>query len=115
MFLSRDAFFKQLVLSHVSFTAKMQYTKFPEKRKIVKKGGNARLDCVVEAYPVPNQAWKKDGELVTNDSRHFVTRTELTIKQFDRSDMGSYACVAWNPISAQVREALLIMTGNNLI
>ena len=114
MFLSRDAFFKQLVLSHVSFTAKMQYTKFP-KGKIVKKGGNAKLDCVVKAYPVPNQAWKKDGELVTNDSRHFVTRTELTIKQFDRSDMGNYACVAWNPISAQVREALLIMTGNNLI
>ncbi|XP_074615759.1 scavenger receptor cysteine-rich type 1 protein M160-like isoform X2 [Acropora palmata] len=90
--------------------SKMQYTKFPE-RKIVKKGGNAKLDCVVKAYPVPNQAWKKDGELVTNDSRHFVTRTELTINQFDRSDMGSYACVAWNPISAQVREALLIMTG----
>lgn len=90
--------------------SKMQYTKFPEG-KIVKKGGNAKLDCVVKAYPVPNQAWKKDGELVTNDSRHFVTRTELTIKQFDRSDMGNYACVAWNPISAQVREALLIMTG----
>ena len=94
----------------------MQYIKFPiPERKIVKKGSNPKLDCVVEAYPVANQAWKKDGELVTNDSRHFVTRTELTVKQFDRSDMGRYACVAWNPMIAQVREALLIMTGNNLI
>lgn len=92
----------------------IRYKKAPQKEQNIKKGESVTLDCVVEAYPVAKQAWKKDGELVNNDSRHLVTRRELTIRQFDRSDMGSYGCVAWNPFSAQVREELLIMTGNNL-
>ena len=96
------------------FAVTIQYTNFPQRTQKAVKGQGIKLPCVVKAFPVPKLAWKKDGELVTNDSRHVVTGKELRIQQVDRSDMGKYFCVAWNRGSVQAKIILLLITGNNL-
>ena len=96
------------------FAVTIQYTNFPQQPQKASKGQDITLPCVVKALPVPKLAWKKDGELVTNDSRHVVTGTALRIQQVRRSDMGKYYCVAWNRGSVQAKFTLLLITGNNL-
>lgn len=89
----------------------IQYINFPTKAKKATEGQSVLLPCVVKAFPVPQLAWKKDGALVTNDSRHVVTGTRLKIKQVGRSDMGRYYCVAWNRGSVQAKSTLLLIVG----
>ena len=88
--------------------------KFRSRPPKAKKGQDVSLPCVVKAFPVPRKAWKKDGVLVTNDSRHVITDTELRIKQVGRSDMGEYSCIAWNRGSVKSARALLLITGKVL-
>lgn len=91
----------------------IQYTNTYSPVKIATKDQDVTLPCSVKAFPIPNMAWKKDGELVTNDSRHVITRTELKILQFSTVDMGRYYCIAWNRGSVQAKNILLLITGAN--
>ena len=88
----------------------IQYTKWSSK-VTAKKDQDVKLPCSVQAFPLPNMAWKRDGELVTNDSRHVVTRKVLKILQVSSKDMGGYYCIAWNRGSVQAKETLLLITG----
>lgn len=92
----------------------LRYTKFEPEAKIKKMGQDVTLSCVVSAIPSPNMAWKKDGELVTNDDRHVVTQTDLTIRKLTSTDMGRYYCIAWNKRSVKARDVLLFVTGRDL-
>lgn len=89
----------------------INYTDSLPPVKIAKKGQDVTLPCTVKAFPAPTMAWKKDGELVTNDSRHVITRTELKILQVSTEDMGYYYCVAWNRGSVQAKKVLLFISG----
>lgn len=117
----------------------VRFTVEPSSQTL-KKWDNAKLSCAVEAFPAAALAWKKNGELVTNDSRHlittsvskgtldkdgvlltdhigsFKTTTELTVQKFDRPDMGEYQCIAWNQGSAQASTPfLMVMRGPPII
>ena len=91
----------------------IQYTDFLSPIKIAKKGQDVILPCSVKAFPVPNTAWKKDGELVTNDSRHVITRDQLKILKVSTEDMGKYYCIAWNRGSVQAKMVVLFISGTN--
>lgn len=92
----------------------IQYTNIWSSVKPAKKDQDVILPCSVKAFPVPNMAWKKDGELVTNDTRHTVTRKELKISQVSTVDMGRYYCIAWNRGSVQAKSVMLLITGVKL-
>jgi len=92
----------------------IQYTNNWSPEKTAKKDQDVTLRCSVKAFPIPNMAWKKDGELVTNDSRHAVTRRELKILQVSAKDMGRYYCIAWNRGTVQAKKILLLITGVKL-
>lgn len=92
----------------------IQYTNIWSSVKPAKKDQDVILPCSVKAFPVPNMAWKKDGELVTNDTRHTVTRKELKISQVSTVDMGRYYCIAWNRGSVQAKSVMLLITGVEL-
>ena len=92
----------------------IQYTNFPKQPQKATEGQTVTLPCVVKAFPVPQQAWKKDGVLVTNDSRHLISGTGLKIQQVGTSDMGRYYCVAWNRGSVQAKSTLLLIVGKNV-
>jgi len=97
---------------HVLVT--IQYIKWSQE-KTAKKDQDVTLLCSVKAFPFPNMAWKKDGELVTNDSHHhLVTRRELKIFQVSADDMGRYYCIAWNRGTVQAKRILLLITGVKL-
>ena len=87
-------FFLSTCLFSVHVLVTIQYTNTWSRVKIAKKDQDVTLPCSVKAFPIPNMAWKKDGELVTNDSRHVITRTELKILQFSTVDMGRFYCIA---------------------
>lgn len=97
---------------HVLVT--IQYTNDWSPKKVATKGQDVTLPCSVTAFPIPNVAWKKDGELVTNDSRHVVTRTALKILQVSTADMGRYYCIAWNRGTVQAKNVLLLIKGAKL-
>lgn len=101
------------LLFSVDDSVTIQYTNFLSPTKIAKKGEDVTLPCTVKAYPIPNMAWKKEGELVTNDSRHVITRTELKIRQVSTDDMGRYYCIAWNRGSVKAMNVMLFITGTN--
>lgn len=104
-----------LLLFSVHALVTIQYVDFLSPVKIAKIGQDVTLPCTVKAFPIPNMAWKKDGELVTNDSRHVITRTALKILQVSTGDMGRYYCVAWNRGSVQAKSVLLFISGTNSI
>ena len=93
---------------HVLVT--IQYTNW-SPHVTAKKDQDVKLPCSVQAFPLPNMAWKRDGELVTNDTRHVVTRKVLKILRVRSNDMGGYYCIAWNRGSVQAKETLLLITG----
>ena len=92
----------------------IQYTNNWSPQKSATKGQDVTLPCSVTAFPIPNVAWKKDGELVTNDSRHLVTRTALKILKVSTADMGRYYCIAWNRGTVQAKNVLLLIRGAKL-
>lgn len=92
----------------------IQYTNIWSSVKPAKIDQDVILPCSVKAFPVPNMAWKKDGELVTNDTRHTVTRKELKISQVSTVDMGRYYCIAWNRGTVQAKSVMLLITGVKL-
>ena len=92
----------------------IQYTNYWPPQKSTTKGQDVTLPCSVTAFPIPNVAWKKDGELVTNDSRHVVTRTALKILQVSAADMGRYYCIAWNRGTVQAKNVMLLIKGAKL-
>ncbi|KAK7578213.1 hypothetical protein V9T40_010418 [Parthenolecanium corni] len=69
---------------------------------------NVSLECYVEAYPKPIIYWekKKDEMLVSNEKyeiqteirSQFETKMTLRVKNFHRSDMGTYKCNAKNSV-----------------
>ena len=59
-------------------------------------------------------AWKKDGELVSNDARYTITRSGLNISQVSAANMGRYYCIAWNRGTVQAKQILLLITGVKL-
>ena len=91
----------------------IQYTDWSPV-KTAKKDEDVTLFCSVKAFPIPNMAWKKDGELVTNDSRHSVTRKELKISKVSTADMGRYYCIAWNRGTVQAKNIMLLIKGMEL-
>ena len=92
----------------------IQYTNIWSSVKPAKKDQDVILPCSVKAFPVPNMAWKKDGELVTNDTRHTVTRKDLKISQVSTVDMGRYYCIAWNRGTVQAKSVMLLIAGVKL-
>ena len=97
-----------------SYIVTIQFTEFPQKPKVVLSGEKVTLRCVVRAFPDPQTAWKKDGELVTKDDNHMITSSELIIKKAVRSDMGNYSCIAWNRGSVQAKSTLVLITGKDI-
>jgi len=61
-------------------------------------GKDVEIVCNVHGEPKPSVTWKKDGQLVKQDSRLQLTNIHskhtLTISQVERSDFGSYSCQA---------------------
>ena len=67
--------------------------------------------CEATGVPTPTIIWKKDGELVTNDSRHVIDSKSLRILRAMEGDVGVYACVAWNKHAIISAIATLILIG----
>ena len=102
------------VLFSVHVLVTIQYTNAWSSVKFAKKDQDITMPCSVKAFPIPNMAWKKDGELVTNGTRHTVTRKELKISQVSAADMGRYYCIAWNRGTVQAKSIMLLITGVKL-
>ncbi|KAL9986144.1 hypothetical protein ACROYT_G000235 [Oculina patagonica] len=91
----------------------VEFKDYPIKT-IATKGDLVTFNCNVTGVPKPRIAWKKDGELVTNDNWHTVTTnrasrkdstaSQLQIRQVNKGDIAEYSCIAWN--RGSVREVL---------
>ena len=119
------------------FAVTVRILRSPSPQQLT-KNQNTKLSCAVEAFPAVTLSWKKDGELVTNDSRHVITRSvsqsiwrkdgevvpdgsgyynttsKLTILQTDRTDIGEYQCVASNLGSSRASNPSLVVVKGNL-
>ena len=88
---------------------------------VAKEGGMEYLQCKVTGVPIPQIAWKKDGELITNASRFAITTdisiknnsvsSQLLIRDVSKEDVGFYYCISWNRGSVRVTKTTLLLTG----
>ncbi|XP_067656639.1 fibroblast growth factor receptor-like 1 [Haliotis asinina] len=94
-----------LVLALVVSTTDLSSANGPPKisgntyqRHIAKLGKNTRLECPVEADPLPLTQWKKDGKNIPpGETRFKVTPDgQLRIKEVQMNDAGNYLCKATN-------------------
>lgn len=79
-------------------------------------GDSIRLECHVEARPVPTIVWEKDGKKLPQNSDDFSMtyngeRAILTIKRVYPEDEGEYKCIASNSIGKTVSSACIIVDG----
>ncbi|XP_048476497.1 hepatocyte cell adhesion molecule-like isoform X2 [Rhincodon typus] len=86
---------------NVQFTAKLYEsvsTPSIEWNEQFNKGSNQTFICKIEKGTYPQFNWEKDGETLTNDSRHSISENGiiLTITHINESDCGFYKCVIKN-------------------
>ena len=91
------------------------------KETIAEEGELVTLNCNVTGVPKPRIAWKKDGELLTNNIKHVVTNYEgsrndyaasrLQIRQVSKEDIAEYTCISWNRGSVREWKSTLLLTG----
>ena len=92
---------------------------------VATEGGLVTFNCNVTGVPKPRITWKKDGELVTNDTRRTVmiygasskveSASRLQIRGVSKEDIGEYMCIAWNRGSVREWPSKLLLTGKCLI
>lgn len=89
-----------------------------------KKGATEKLECKVTGIPTPKVAWKKDGELLMNASKHTITTnisakntvtSRLLIKDLSKEDIGIYYCISWNRGGIGLKETSLLLPGPPII
>lgn len=80
-------------------------------------GYPAELDCSIEASPVPDISWLKDGYQVTSDKNYYdisqssnsyeYISSRLRIKKVEYRDYGSYKCRAVNKLGDTSKDMIL--------
>lgn len=101
----------------------VEFADYP-RETVATEGDHVTLNCNVAGVPRPQIAWKKDGELVMNGSKHTVTTysasrkgytaSQLQIRQVSKEDVAVYSCIAWNRGSIRVWQARMLLTGKFL-
>ncbi|XP_041353663.1 papilin-like isoform X2 [Gigantopelta aegis] len=77
----------------------------PYKGKVI-EGGTIRLRCKGKGHPRPRLQWEKDGKVLENSDRVYLTHGELVIRSAVLDDSGVYTCV----VSNQREEARAVTT-----
>ena len=103
----------------------VEFQVFPTNTVAKEKGETENFDCKVTGVPIPQIAWKKDGELLMNDSKHAITTdilvekntvtSRLLIKDLSEEDIGIYYCISWNRGGIRLTEARLLLPGKYLM
>lgn len=63
----------------------------------VERGYNLILICTVIGKPSPHITWRRNGELIKNDSRHLLLPNGvLLVRQVETKETGQYKCIASN-------------------
>lgn len=77
-------------------------------------GEDVRLKCRAQGYPLPSLAWTKDGVKVKETDKLVIdTDHTLLIKNAEKSDAGSYECVAQSDVGRSRATVTLSYTGND--
>uniref|UniRef100_A0A146L9M8 Neural/ectodermal development factor IMP-L2 n=1 Tax=Lygus hesperus TaxID=30085 RepID=A0A146L9M8_LYGHE len=64
-------------------------------------GNNVRVPCRAHGLPRPRIFWTKDGKLVENPRFKFHEEGDMEIESIQWEDMGTYTCVAENPLGKE--------------
>lgn len=70
----------------------------------IKEGERAELKCTVVGNPKPEVTWMRNGAVINIDNTHFFKKDDergkqtLVIANVNKEDIGTYTCVATNPI-----------------
>ncbi|KAG8182020.1 hypothetical protein JTE90_013951 [Oedothorax gibbosus] len=74
------------------------------ENQTVVAGSSITLRCSADGYPLPDVAWFKDGNLITNDNL-LQTRndTDLELSMVDISHQGTYTCEASNVAGKEIK------------
>lgn len=76
----------------------------------VESGYNLMLMCTVTGKPTPSITWRRNGELIKNDSRHMIIPSGvLLVRQVDTKLSGQYKCVASNIVGKDQGSVRLIV------
>lgn len=76
----------------------------------VERGYNLMLMCTVVGKPTPIVAWRRNGLLIKNDSRHVILPSGvLLVRQVDTELSGQYKCVASNIVGRDHGSVRLIV------
>ena len=63
----------------------------------VERGYNLILICTVVGKPSPHITWRRNEELIKNDSRHLLLPNGvLLVRQVETKETGQYKCIASN-------------------
>ncbi|GLH07317.1 Obscurin, partial [Gryllus bimaculatus] len=77
----------------------------------VMKGQPVCFECIVQAEPLPNILWAKDGRLLENSLKHQLHFRNgvcrLTLSQASPDDSGNYTCTATNKLGTVKTSGLL--------
>nr|XP_054760314.1 protein turtle homolog A-like [Lytechinus pictus] len=73
-----------------------KFNSTPPDHVVYQEDSEASLQCRANGVPFPVVKWKRQGELITSNSRITVAGDTITIKRVVRSDVGTYTCVAEN-------------------
>ncbi|KJH44302.1 immunoglobulin I-set domain protein [Dictyocaulus viviparus] len=102
-------------------TADVEVIQITEKPTFVKKLTSSEininesivLDVTVKGQPSPEVSWKKNGQQLSIDGSHIISRSEkdgnfsITISSVGVDDAGEYSCVATNEVGTEECRATL--------
>ncbi|CAB3244106.1 unnamed protein product [Arctia plantaginis] len=95
------------VATNVEYSAIAPTVKVPNQLLGAPLGTDVKLKCYVEAHPNTINYWIKNrGEMLLDGPKYTITEEKLsyqvtmwlTIRQFSRSDIGTYNCVSTNSL-----------------
>ncbi|KAK7505592.1 hypothetical protein BaRGS_00003337, partial [Batillaria attramentaria] len=74
---------------------KLSASILPHTEKVM-EGETAELRCEVNGYPTPLVHWEKNGVMITNSNKMYVSGDTLYVTRVGIEDAGLYSCVATN-------------------
>ncbi|XP_077862845.1 neuronal growth regulator 1-like, partial [Saccoglossus kowalevskii] len=72
----------------------------PPSDQTVNEGGSVTFECTSTGVPDVTYTWQKDSTDIDIDGRYAVTVGSLTIYNIEKSDYGTYTCIADNGVGS---------------